>query len=163
MEDKLTKVGYITSSHGIKGQVKFKLVQDLDYDKNLENELFFIKDNINFKPLKIESYSIKNNTCIIKFKDVNSINEIQTLLKKEVFIENDNKLFVKLDNYLNYKLSYKNNYFEIIDVINNGVYWLVKIYFIDNVLWIPIVDEYIEEINQEKKVIFAKSIEKLRV
>ncbi|ASP28523.1 16S rRNA processing protein rimM [Spiroplasma corruscae] len=163
MENKLIKVGEIVSTHGIKGSIKFSLSDKYDYDKSLINETFFIKDRVSFLPYKIENVYFKNTNCIIKFTSINSINEACNLVKKEVFINKDKKLFINTINYNDYSVKFNDINYSVLDVIDNGVYWLVKINYIDTIVWIPLVDKYVEFINDDEQLIKAINIDSLRV
>ncbi|AKU80059.1 ribosome maturation factor RimM [Spiroplasma turonicum] len=163
MENKLKKIGNITSTFGIKGWLKFNIVKDLELSLDIVDEVFFLKNGEFFEPFKVMDYRIKNNNFIISFENINNIDIASKMINKEVFIKKESLVFIEKLNYLNYNVSYLNVAYEIVDCINNGFYWIVKINFNKNNIWIPLVDEYIIDINDKDKVIYVKNIERLDV
>ena len=83
MTNNLVYVGYITGIFGINGEVK------CTFESNHLNEIINI-DNflyINNKKYTINSIKKNNNHYILGFDEIKSINDVDELLKKEIFID----------------------------------------------------------------------------
>lgn len=88
------RVGIITSTHGIKGEVKVLPTTD---DKNRFRDLKSVildtgKEHIT---LEVEGVKFFKKFAILKFKGIHDINEIEKYKGKDLFVTRDNA--VKLD------------------------------------------------------------------
>ncbi len=75
MNDKLVSVGKILNFHGIQGEAK------VGFSKNQQDffcslKEVFVKHNNDYIPLKIARVRISKNVAIVKFKGIDSINEL---------------------------------------------------------------------------------------
>lgn len=72
---KYVSVGKILNFHGIKGEAKVGFTKGQeDFLSSLE--YVFVKSDREYKSLLIENVRLNKNFAIIKFKDINSINEL---------------------------------------------------------------------------------------
>ncbi len=74
MEEKFISIGKITNFHGIMGEVK------VGYSKGKEHQLlsenfFYLKQDNSYIKLEVSKLRFHKNIAIIKFKEINSINE----------------------------------------------------------------------------------------
>lgn len=97
MED-LFQVGIISSTHGIKGEVKvFPTTDDAKRFTKLKEILLDTgKDQI---CLKIESVKFFKQFVILKFKDYDNINDIERYKGKSLFVTRENAVKLKKDEY----------------------------------------------------------------
>ncbi len=87
MEDML-RVGVITSTHGLLGEVKvFPTTDDMTRFKKLK-KVFVDLDREQLE-LNIASVRFFKNLVILKFKEYGNINEVERLLKKDLLITRD--------------------------------------------------------------------------
>ena len=84
MNDKFISVGKILNFHGIKGEAK------IGYTKG--NEAFIaslksvnVNDGERFITLHIDSVRFHKQFALIKFKEINTVNEIQALKGKNIY------------------------------------------------------------------------------
>lgn len=83
--DELISIGKILNFHGIKGEVK------LGYTKGKEAQIQNLKtvyinvDGVN-KPLTVSSVRFHKQHALVKFAEINSINEVEVVKGKEVRI-----------------------------------------------------------------------------
>lgn len=136
--------GKILSSHGLLGYMKCQLY----HSSLLTNMEIYANNNLYI----IEDIKSMNKQCVImKFKNINSINDTYYLKSAKIFIQR-----VKLqpeEMYYQDLIGYKvfdeaNNYqAEVVDVLihSNQVY----LYF-SSKLYVPIDSEFISEINDDK-------------
>ncbi len=74
MQEKYISIGKILNFHGINGEVK------VGYTKGKEHQLlgekkFFVKIDNTYSPLNISKIRFHKNTALIKFEEINSIND----------------------------------------------------------------------------------------
>lgn len=77
-------LGYISRKHAYKGEVNIKLETPAKYE---ELAHMFIELNGGLVPFFIDSFRLKKDTiALVKFEDVNSEQEAQALVGKEVYL-----------------------------------------------------------------------------
>ena len=97
MEDRF-QVGVITSTHGIKGEVKvFPTTDNVKrFKKNMEIILDTGKENIN---LTVESVKFFKQFVILKFKGIDNINDIEKYKTKSLYVTRANAVRLRKDEY----------------------------------------------------------------
>lgn len=97
MEDKL-RVGIISSTHGIKGEVKvFPTTDDLNRFKELKEVILNTgKEELT---LVIEGVKFFKKFAILKFKDMDHINDIEKYKGKELYVTRDKAQKLEKDEY----------------------------------------------------------------
>lgn len=88
MED-LLRVGVITSTHGIRGEVKvFPTTDDPQRFKKLKHCIIQTKR----EPIELEVQSVKffKQFVILKFKNYDNINDIEQFVKKDLMVTREN-------------------------------------------------------------------------
>ena len=98
MAETLLRVGIITSTHGIKGEVKiFPTTDNPDRFKKVKEVL--ISDKGVEKVLAIESAKVFKQYAIVKFKEINSIEEAQLYRQKELYVKREHAQRLLKDEY----------------------------------------------------------------
>lgn len=157
-------LGTIVSKFSFKGEVLVKL--DSDEPEMYENmESVFVEIDKNLIPFFIERCSLhKSDLLRIKFEDVSSESDADALMK--------HKLYLPLE-FLP-KLSGNKFYyhevigFEVIDenfgkvgkisaINDSGYQALFEIEALEKQILIPIIDEFLKEVNRQKKQIIVKT------
>lgn len=88
MEDTL-RVGVITSTHGVRGEVKvFPTTDDAGRFKKLKEVL--LDTGKELKPMKIEQVKFFKNMVILKFQGFDNINDIEIYKGKDLLVTRDN-------------------------------------------------------------------------
>lgn len=97
MEDFL-QIGVISSTHGIKGEVKvFPTTDDVNRFKKLkEVYLDTGKEKLTLHP---ESVKFFKQFVILKFKEFNNINEIEQYRNKSLLVDRQNAVKLRKDEY----------------------------------------------------------------
>ena len=97
MED-LLQVGIISQTHGIRGEVKvFPTTDDAKRFKKLKEVLLDTgKEKIS---LEIESVKFFKQFVILKFKDLDSINDIERYKGKSLYVTRENAVKLGRDEY----------------------------------------------------------------
>ena len=86
MED-LLKVGVITTTHGIRGEVK--VYPTTDADRFLDLEYVLLDTGREKRKLEIENVKYFKNLVILKFRGIDNINDIEMYKKREDLIGMD--------------------------------------------------------------------------
>lgn len=84
--DKYISVGKVLNFHGIKGDAKvgFSKGQE-DFVTSLEE--VFVQDGAGYQPLVVERASLHKSFVLMKFKDINSIDELLKYKGKLLFVK----------------------------------------------------------------------------
>ncbi len=92
-------VGYIIKPHGIKGEV----VASLDIGEKYNSmESIFVEVNQRLIPFFIQSIKPHGDRFILKFEDVNHIEEIEKLLSCSIYVSSD--FFSEDDHFLSHQI-----------------------------------------------------------
>ena len=96
--EKLLQVGVISSTHGVRGEVKvFPTTDDVKRFKKLKN---VILDTGREKlPLEIESVKFFKNLVILKFKGYDNINDIEKYKGKSLLVDRENAVRLRRNEY----------------------------------------------------------------
>ena len=108
--DKLLSVGKVLNFQGIKGEVKVGFTGGNEKIFSEINEIYVVKDS-EIKKLDIEKVRFHKNFAIIKFKQINSINDTVKIKGSLLKLPKE-----KLDKYLN------EDEFYISDLVNLKAY-----------------------------------------
>ncbi len=97
MED-LLKVGVITTTHGVRGEVKvFPTTDDPKRFKKLKNVILI--SGAEQLELEISNVKFFKNLVILKFKEFDNINDIEKYKKAELYVTRENAVELEEDEY----------------------------------------------------------------
>ena len=96
MED-LLKVGVITTTHGIRGEVK--VYPTTDADRFLDLEYVLLDTGREKRKLEIENVKYFKNLVILKFKGIDNINDIEMYKKRELWVPREEAQELGEDEY----------------------------------------------------------------
>lgn len=97
MED-LLKVGIISSTHGIRGEVKvFPTTDDPQRFKKLKNIL--LDSGKEKRNLKIQSVKFFKQFVILKFEEIDDINDVEKYKGSGLYVTRDQAVKLKKDEY----------------------------------------------------------------
>ena len=86
--ESLLRVGVITSTHGVRGEVKvFPTTDDMNRFKKLKTVI--LDTGKEHKTLNIESVKFFKNMVILKFKGFDNINDVEMWRQKDLLISRD--------------------------------------------------------------------------
>lgn len=92
------RVGVITNTHGLKGEVKvFPTTDDPTRYKKLK-EVIIEPDKANIK-LKIQSARFFKNLVIVKFHGIDDINDVEKYKGKDIFVSRENAVPLEENEY----------------------------------------------------------------
>lgn len=97
MED-ILKVGVITSTHGVRGEVKvFPTTDDAKRFKRLKNVI--LDTGKEKMPLEIEQVKFFKNLVILKFKGLDNVDDVQKFRQKDLYVERKDAVSLRKDEY----------------------------------------------------------------
>jgi 16S rRNA processing protein RimM len=140
--DDYIRVGVITSTHGIKGEVKvFPTTDDIKRFEYLKE--VYLDTGIEYKTLKIENVRYFKQLLIIKFKDINDINDIEKYKGKDLMIPRAEAIELSEDEYF------------IFDLIDSEVFTEdgAKLGVLTEVLTSSANDVYVVKTKENKEVL----------
>lgn len=98
MEEDLLQVGVITSTHGIKGEVKvFPTTDDNQRFKKLKE--CFVEYNKTLIPMEAQGARFFKNMVILKFKDIDNINDVEKYRQCKIFVDREHAVELEQDEY----------------------------------------------------------------
>lgn len=155
MED-LLQVGVITSTHGVRGEVKvYPTTDDVARFKKLKKVILDTgKENLE---LEIAGVKFFKNMVILKFKEFDNINDVEKYRQKALYVTRENAVKLKKDEYfiadligLSVKTDEGETLGDLTDVIQTGAndVYVVSMQDGEEVL-IPAIKDCIKEVDIE--------------
>lgn len=157
MED-IFQVGAITSTHGVRGEVKvFPTTDDVRRFKKLKEVL--LDTGKEMLALEIESVKFFKQFVILKFKGIDSLNDVEKYRSKNLYVTRENAVKLRKDEYfiadligLSVLTDEKSQLGELVDVIQTGAndVYVVKMADGKEVL-LPAIKECILNVDMEER------------
>lgn len=98
MNQEYFQIGAITTTHGLKGEVKvFPTTEEPGRFKKLKQVL--LEEKNGFVTLNIRSVKFFKNIVIVGFNEFTDINQVESLKGKKLFVSRDNAIKLKKDEY----------------------------------------------------------------
>ena len=96
--DELLQVGIISSTHGVRGEVKvYPTTDDVKRFKRLKDVILDTgKEQI---PLEIESVKFFKQMVILKFKGIDTLNDVEKYRQKSLYVTRANAVRLRKDEY----------------------------------------------------------------
>lgn len=96
--EQLLQVGVISSTHGIRGEVKvFPTTDDVKRFKKLNKVI--LDTGREHLPLEVESVKFFKQFAIVKFKGIDNINDIEKYKGKSLLVDRENAVKLRKDEY----------------------------------------------------------------
>lgn len=164
MSDNYLEIGIITRFQGNKGEVRVKATTDIP-ERFFDLDFVYLKRGNELKKLEIDYIRFHKQFVIIKFFDINSINEAEELKNYQVLIDESEKYLLPEDNFYVDDLidcevylesgSYLGKLIDVVDTSGTDIF-LVKGQ--DKEYMLPASREMILEIDLENKKIIVDPI-----
>lgn len=162
MED-IFRIGVITSTHGLRGEVKvFPTTDDVNRFKKLKK--CFIRTDKGDIEVEKNTCKFFKNMVILSFKEFNNINDIEKYKGCDLYVTRENAVPLKEDEfYISDIIGAKvyeengNKLGELSDVLKTGAndVFVVKLPDKKEVL-IPVIKEFVPEMDIEAKKITVR-------
>ena len=160
--DNLLRIGVISSTHGIRGEVKvFPTTDDVQRFKKAKDVL--IDTGKEFIPMEVTQVKFFKQFAILKFKGIDNINDIEKYKGKDILVTRENAVALEENEYFivdligcSVKTDEGEDLGELVDVLQTGAndVYVVKTVSGKEVL-LPYTEECILDINIEEKTILA--------
>jgi len=159
----LIRIGKIVNTQGLRGDVR--IYPDTDYVERFEELEYVYVEGISEKFI-IEKVRYKKNLAIVKFKGYDHINDVEKYKNRIVYTERveleEGRFYV--EDLLGLKVvdDVRGEIGVLKDVLQNPAHdlYLVKTSTGEDVL-IPVVDEFVKDIDMEEGIIHVTLIEGL--
>ncbi len=97
------RVGVISSTHGIRGEVKvYPTTDDIERFKYLKQVI--LDTGKEYRELEIEGVKFFKKQAILKFKGIDNINEIEKYKGRDILVTRENAVQLKKDEYFIYDI-----------------------------------------------------------
>jgi 16S rRNA processing protein RimM len=157
----LSAIGYFSKTHGINGQLILKANKDFYFE---DVRAVFIETQTGVAPYFVKVFSESNNGFIVHLEDIDSIEKAKLLIGKEVSI--DTALIYKTEEEFDWmgfeiidkKFGVLGNVFSVSD---NGHQVLLSVKHGEKEIILPLVDAFIEKIDENAKKLFFNAPEGL--
>lgn len=156
--ENLLRVGVISSTHGVRGEVKvFPTTDDKNRFKQLKDVI--LDTGKDYLTLEIESVRFFKQMVILKFKGINNINDIEKYKGKDLLVTRENAVPLAENEYFIYDIIGAEVFLEdgtefgtISEVLATGAndVYVVKDTNGKEVL-LPVIDDCVKEIDVEEK------------
>lgn len=167
--EKLLRVGVITTTHGVRGEVKvFPTTDDPQRFKKLKKVI--LDDGKQQLDLEIVSVKFFKNLVILKFKGLDNINDVEKFKQADLLVTRENAVKLKPGEYFIVDLiglkgisDEGEDLGELTDVIQTGandVYVFSKEGLQD--LLVPKIPDCIKDINLEERTVLVHLLPGLR-
>ena len=158
MED-LLKVGVITTTHGVRGEVKVYPTTD-EPERFLELDYVLLDTGRGLRKLEIKNVKFFKNLVILKFKGVDNINDIEKYKGRDLWIPREEGQELEEDEYyiadllgMSVVLEDGQEFGTLKDVMETGAN---DVYIIDSAehgeVLLPAIKECILDVDLEKNV-----------
>lgn len=98
MGEDLLQIGVITSTHGIKGEVKvFPTTDDNNRFRKLKDCFIEYKDE--FIPVKAKGCKFFKNMVILQFEGIDNINDVEKYKQCKVYVDREHAVSLEKDEY----------------------------------------------------------------
>lgn len=168
------RIGKIISLHGIKGEVKiFPTTDDIKRFDKLDKFFILNSEDANdddFNGLSFyENESVKylKNTVVLKIKGIDSIESATKYLGKNLYVDRNDAVALLPNEYYIMDLMGMKAYYndaevgKVNDIMKTKANDIVVITYNKKEILVPMVSEYIESVDLEKKLIKFKGLEGL--
>ena len=154
-------LGKLTKTHGLKGELAIWL--DVDYPEEydeLDSVLLEVRGEL--IPYFIEEIQIRPNKSIIKFEDIDTIEEAQKIVNCEIYLPNDNLPELDDDQFYYHEIidfdvvdEQKGKLGKVTAVYTSEAQDLIAMAYENSEILIPVSDEIVKTVDREKKELYT--------
>lgn len=156
---RLLECAKIVTTHGIKGEVKIKIITDdlSRFDKG--NMLYFSEK----ESIVIDSFREFKNMGLLTFNGIKDINDVLPYIGKTIYVDTEDDDEIYYDDLIGCKVfDYQKEIGIVFDVLEvpQGEILCIKLHN-QKEAYVPFVDEFVKILDTDKKEIYIESIEGL--
>ena len=155
-------IGYVVKTHGLKGEVTIAIngysIEDLASIQKIHP--LFIEIDKRLVPYFIQSISASGTKAIVKFDDVNSVEDASKLVKRSLYLSKEVRPKAQRGEFYDDEIVHFNVTDEevgplgqIVEVVQAGPNRLLSLNYEGREVLIPVNSPFIKRINKSKKLI----------
>jgi 16S rRNA processing protein RimM len=151
------KVGYVSKTHGLKGEVTINTLPECPDLTSIET--IFLEDNGTLVPYFIGSISVKGDKAFVKFEDVDSIDAASELKGMSLYLAKAERPKLARGDFYNDEvigfdvLESENVIGRVVGIMEAGPSRFLEVDNVGKEILIPINGPFIKSINKSKKKI----------
>ena len=157
--EELLQVGVITSTHGVRGEVKvFPTTDDPERFKTLKHVL--LDTGREKKPLEIQGVKFFKQFVILKFKGIDNINDIEKYKGCDLYVTRENAIpleegEVYLADIINSKVITEDGeeFGELVDILETGANLVFVVKHDGKEVLLPDIPDCVKEVDDKNKVV----------
>ena len=170
MNSRFTEIGRIGKARGLDGVVRFLPENNLTDDLLSPGTIVYIKnERSDLVPMRTESVhrEKKNNqlTFFVKFDLIASRTDADAVTDKAVYTDKEiEPVSKKTDepDLTGYDVISNDEIFgSVLDLMSNPAHSILEVKTETGALLIPLVDEFVDQIDHQKKVVYCKNLDQL--
>ena len=157
-KESMLRVGVISSTHGIRGEVKvYPTTDDVNRFKVLKEA--YIDMGRELVPVKVTGCKFFKNMVILKFKDIDNINDVEKYKSHDLLVTREHAVPLEEGEYFIVDLvglkvitDEDEEFGELIDVMETGAndVYIVKQYSTGKEVLLPVIDQCVLDVNIEE-------------
>jgi len=161
--DDCYQLGYISKTHGLQGEVS--IVLDVDEPaayENLESVFVELPNSGTLIPFFIDTIDIQAQRALVKFEDVDSIDQAQELVKASLYLPLDALPDLGEGNYYFHEIvgfrivdQQQGELGTVKDVYTGGSQNLIAMDFQNREVLIPLNDELVPQVDKAKQIVYV--------
>lgn len=159
---RLLECAKILTTHGIKGEVKIKIITD-DLNRFNKGNILYVGDEK--EVITINSFRMSKGMGLITFNNITNINDVLKYIGKSIYVDTDmyDDDSIYYDDLIGCNVFDKGKLIGICEDVMEVPQGEILVIKLENGKqgFVPFVDEFIKEIDIEKKQIDIESIEGL--
>lgn len=150
------EIGIITTTHGIKGELKVKELSD--FDRIQKGEQFFVMFNNEKISLTVETVRNHKQILVVKFKEYNNINDV-LVFKDLIIYSNTQGELLENEYYFQDLIDLKvftddNKYLGVVTEVRELPHGhLLEIWDLDKKVLIPFEEVFIKSVSEDKIIV----------
>lgn len=162
-----TAIGMVRKPHGIKGGLKVTLYS-IDLDQLQTMKQLFVNTGNQWKQLTLSNSQGYDDYAILSFKEIPDRTEAELYRDCELFINRDELPALDEDEYYIDDLidcevvdEHQVDLGKVTEVLSPGAHEVLRIQKDDSEVLVPLVDEWVNKIDIEHKIIQVNSVEEI--
>lgn len=157
-------IGKIVRAFGIKGEVKVALLTDIPEERFAVGQSLLVDVHSDQKEVIVETFRMHQKHALVKFKGLESINDVTELVSGMISIEinpEDEARIALFDLIGCSVVEDTMTIGTVVEVLDMPAHAVLKVETTTKMVMIPLVDAFVLNIDKHQKVITIQSIEGL--
>ena len=162
--DDCYQLGYVSKTHGLQGEVNVFLDVDFPEDyEEMESVFLQLQSSGTLIPFFIENFRLQKDSAIVKFEDVDSIEQAEELVKAQLYMPLDQLPTLEEDQYyfheiIGYRIEdeQEGRLGTIKDVYEAGAQELIAMDYREQEILIPLTDEVVRKVDKAQQIVYTR-------